>query len=57
MPFTFPEDLTLSEYEFYQPARPHQGTDPLGQGGQTPPPGLEEEDDSVAGTARAKISP
>lgn len=39
MPFTFPEDLTMEEYEMYRPARPLKTLDPLGQGGSRPPPG------------------
>ncbi len=45
MPFTFPDDLTLESYELYRPARPIPGTDPLGQGGQAPPPGGYYDDD------------
>jgi hypothetical protein len=50
MPFTFPDDMTMNEYESYRPARPAQGHDPLRQGGELPPPGQHsDEDDSLDG--------
>ena len=48
MPFTYPDDMSLHEYLMYEPARPHQGRDPIGQGGQPAPAGLDTEDDVLA---------
>jgi len=31
----------------YEPARPHHGRDPIGQGGQPAPAGLDTEDDAT----------
>jgi len=47
MPFTYPDDMSLHEYLMYEPARPHQGRDPIGQGGQPAPAGLDTEDDAL----------
>lgn len=47
MPFTFPDDMTMEEYEMYRPARPLQTLDPLGQGGSRPPPGHSHDEDDT----------